>query len=116
MMFTLFMVCIKDHQEKKLVNAMSEYSDLANAFTIICEAYFRPVWKIIQRLYNDSALFDGACRMECPDSVRRARCLFDITTLSGNISAAGFPDLIFSCFYIRVKQILMYNETCFLLR
>ena len=28
---TLFMVCIKDYQEKKLVNAMSEYSDLANS-------------------------------------------------------------------------------------
>lgn len=28
---TLFMVCIKDHQEKKLVNAMSEYTNLANS-------------------------------------------------------------------------------------
>jgi len=28
---TLFMVCIKNHQEKRLVNAMNEYSDLANS-------------------------------------------------------------------------------------
>lgn len=27
---TLFIVCIKNHQEKELVNAMNEYSDLAN--------------------------------------------------------------------------------------
>jgi len=28
---TLFMVCIKDHREKKLVNAFSEYTNLANS-------------------------------------------------------------------------------------